>query len=98
MNISFPQEVDSVDAIQSKAIKIFLDCNSCDKDFIRTEITFVNYVRDRTQADVHVLITTQETGSGGKEYSLTFIGQNAFENKNDTLHFTTKPSATSDER
>ena len=34
---------------------------------MRTEITFVSYVRDRTAADVHVLVTTQGTGGGGTE-------------------------------
>ena len=34
---------------------MFLDCPFCDEQYIRTEITFVNYVRDRTDADVHVL-------------------------------------------
>jgi hypothetical protein len=50
------------------------------------------------QADVHFLATYQETGSGGREYTLTLLGKNKFENKNDTLHYTTKQSATSDDR
>ena len=49
------------------ALRVFLDCASCDENYIRTEITFVNYVRDRTLADVHVLITTQATGGGGTD-------------------------------
>ena len=44
--------------------KVFLDCEDYDIDYVRTEIPFVNYVRDRKEADVHVLITTQGMGSG----------------------------------
>ena len=65
-----------VDELKKTALKVFLDCDSCDLEYIKTEITFVNYVRDRLEAQVHVLISTQSTGGGGVEYTLTFIGQN----------------------
>lgn len=71
-------------------VSVYLDCRPCDFDFIRTELTFVTYVRDRHNAQVHVLVTTQRTGSGGREYSLAFTGQERFMGKNDTLTFTTK--------
>ena len=65
-----------IDELKKSALKVFLDCDSCDLAYIKTEITFVNYVRDRLEAQVHVLVTTQATGGGGREYTLTFIGQN----------------------
>jgi len=34
----------------------------------------VDYMRDRLDADVHGLITQQETGAGGNEYTLHFLG------------------------
>ncbi len=40
-----------------EALTVFLDCDRCDDDYIRREITFVNYVRDRTESQVHLLIT-----------------------------------------
>jgi len=64
---------------------VFIDCEWCDFDFIKTEIPFVNYVIDRAVADVHVLITTQTTGSGGTEYTINFIGQQGFAGMSDTL-------------
>jgi len=85
---------DTVSAMQALAPKVFLDCNMCDTDHIRTEVSFVNYVRDRLQADAHVLVTTQRTGSGGLEYTLTFIGQNRAKGIDDTLTFTTRQSDT----
>ena len=66
----------NIEDLKKTALKVFLDCDSCDIDYIKTEITFVNYVRDRLEAQVHILITTQSTGGGGVEYTLTFIGQN----------------------
>ena len=33
-------------------LRVFLDCRTwCYDDFIRSEVTFVDYVRDRTEAD-----------------------------------------------
>ena len=45
-----------------------------DFDFFRTEITFVNWVRDRTAADLHVLASDEDTGGGGDRYTMTFTG------------------------
>jgi len=64
---------------------IYIDCNSCDLDFIKTNIKLVNYVNDTKSADVYILITQLQTGSGGREYTLEFIGQKRFKNKNDKL-------------
>ena len=68
-------------------VQVFLDCPSylCDFDFLRTEITFVDYVRERTAADVHVLVTTQNTGGGGTEYAINLVGQRRFAGSQDTL-------------
>jgi hypothetical protein len=80
-------------------VRIFLDCNyACDETFIRSDITFVDYMRDRTDADVHVLITTEDTGGGGTEYTLKFIGLARFAGTEQTLRHVTPQTATSDER
>ncbi len=55
-------------------MKVFLDCSRCFQDFLRTEVALVDYVRDRSEANVHVLITSAETGGAGREYTLAFIG------------------------
>jgi hypothetical protein len=70
------------------AINVFLDCGfPCDEDFLRVEITYVNWVRDRAVADVHVLVTTQPTGGSGTEYTLAFLGLRRFAGRGDTLRF-----------
>ncbi len=86
------------DTLREKAIKVYFDCYFCDMDFIRREITYVNYVRDRKEADVVILGTSMSTGSGGTEYTLTFIGYNKFNGINDTLTYDAKPDATKDEK
>ncbi|MGD2295629.1 MAG: hypothetical protein PVF22_07310, partial [Candidatus Aminicenantes bacterium] len=83
--------------IQNGAPKVFLDCRRCDKDYIRTEIPFVNYVRDRKDADVHVLMTTLGTGSGGREYTMNFLGKKEYEGINSTLKYSSKSTDTSDD-
>lgn len=72
------------------AIQVFLDCQTffCDFDHFRREIPFVNWVRDRQDADVHILGTAQSTGGGGREHTLAFIGLGAFAGRVDTLQYT----------
>ena len=89
-------EADTSDALQKSALKVFIDCSLCDQDYFRTELTFVNYVRDRKQAHVHVMITQMYTGSGGTEYTLTFIGQLEFDGINDTLRYNANKTDTQD--
>lgn len=83
--------------VMKKALRVYLDCTYCDRDYIRTEIPFVNYVRDRHDAQLHILITTQATGSGGTEYTFTLLGQQNFRMVNDTLKYISEKAASSDE-
>lgn len=85
-------------AERTDAIRVFLDCGACDESYLRTEITFVSYVRDRTAADVHVLITTQGTGGGGTQYTVNFIGLERFKGVDHLLTYPTPQTATPDER
>lgn len=69
-------------------LKVFLDCKSyCDDDFIRSEITIVDFLNQRQTADVHILNFSTETGGGGRAYELILLGQNKFAGKKDTLRF-----------
>ncbi|HEK86498.1 MAG TPA: hypothetical protein ENO29_09135 [Candidatus Aminicenantes bacterium] len=67
--------------------RVFIDCHQCDMAYIRSEITFVNFVRDRTEADVYILITIQSTADGGREYTLNFIGRNNYYDIHNTLKY-----------
>jgi hypothetical protein len=97
-SVSFCQEEEiDIEELKKKAPKVFIDCPICDIDYTRTEITFVNYVRDRKEADIHVLVTSLRTGAGGREYTIAFIGQNKFEGINDTHKYFTDQTDTQDE-
>ncbi|MBM3908813.1 MAG: hypothetical protein FJ363_12165 [Gemmatimonadetes bacterium] len=79
-------------------VAVYLDCRTrCDFSLIRTEISFVNWVRDREVADVHVLVTSQRAGAGGEQFTAAFLGQRALAGRGDTLTFTTNPTTTDDE-
>jgi len=80
-----------------RAPRVFIDCNRCDTDYIRTEINYVDYVRDRKTADIHVLIVRERTGGGGDQYTLAFLGNNWFTGKSDTLRFTTNQAMSDDD-
>lgn len=83
----------------ASVLAVYLDCREgCDRDLIRTEITWVNWVRDRTVADVHVLITNQSAGAGGDEYAIAFLGARTMADRGDTLFVHTNPTTTFDER
>jgi hypothetical protein len=79
------------------APKVYIDCPSCDHDYIRTEINFVNYVRDRKDADIHVLVTTQRTGAGGREYTIAFIGLKAYQDFKNILKYVSGATDTEQE-
>jgi len=82
-----------------EALDVFLDCQGvfCDFDHFRREITFVNWVRDRRDAHVHVLATSQATGGGGREFTLAFIGLREFAGRSDTLQYVSRNTDTQTE-
>lgn len=73
---------------------VYLDCRRCDYNFIRTELTFVNYVRDPEQADIHVFVTDEGTAGGGREFQFTFIGRKEFSGNEYTMKHYVGPNAT----
>lgn len=83
-----------------RVFALYLDCSGfyCDPDFYRTDIAFVDHVRERTAADVHVLITQETTGGGGAAFVLAFYGQQRFAGVSDTLALSTPQGATEDEQ
>jgi hypothetical protein len=96
--LSLEQATQATPALGPVRIKAFLDCATfgCYTDYLREEIDFVEYVRDRSDADVHVLITGAETGARGREYTLAFIGQGRFDARKRTLTVTSNASDSED--
>lgn len=81
------------------SVRLFLDCErACDRSFIRTEISLVDFVNERTASDIHLLITSERTGSGGQVYTLAFIGRRSFSALSDTLVYTSLGTNSDDDR
>lgn len=79
---------------QIEVLRIFIDCEDCDHNYIRNNIKFVNFVREPQQAHVHILITEQETASEGRKFSLRFIGRQNFQGIDQNLVHTSPQSDT----
>lgn len=79
---------------------LFLDCNgtACDGNYLRSEINLVDFLNERTAADVHVLITALDGSGGTEQYQLIFYGQKRFNGYRDTLRFVTPLNATKAEK
>ena len=81
-----------------EAVRVFLDCQAhCDFNHLRREILYVNWVRDRQDADLHLLITSERTGGGGEQYTMKYIGLRGFQGVDDEVVFSTRQGDTSDE-
>ena len=88
------------DTILKSSLRVYLDCQGrvrgCDRDFFVQELGFVNWVRDRFDSDVHLLITSLNAGNGGSELTINFLGQKAYSGKIDTLVINTLPNEADD--
>ena len=80
----------------NNALKVFIDCQTCDMNYIRIQMPYVNYVRDTREAQVYLLVTRQSTGSGGGNYTIFYSGQQEFAGMKDTLAYSSNPDATTD--
>lgn len=67
---------------------LYIDCRRCDMLHLRQEVPFVNHVRDPADAQVHVLVGDEETGAGGRRYTLRFLGRGEFAGLDQTLSYT----------
>jgi len=91
------QEPPAGDGLREQAPRVFFDCDRCDFSYVRGEIPFVSWVRDREDAVLHLLITDQRTASGGREYNLDFIGLKRFAGTEESLRYVSPPDYTDDE-
>lgn len=61
---------------RSDDVKVYINCNTwCDMNFIKTEINYVDFMPDQFLANLFIMITSQTTGSGGREINLFFKGR-----------------------
>jgi hypothetical protein len=95
---AFPAVADSA-AAAPQLLRVFFDCQTfwcSDFDFVRTEIPFVNWMRDRFDSEVHVLVTGTRNGSGAVDFSMIVLGRKQWDGQADTLRISTLPNDAED--
>lgn len=82
-------------------LEIFIDCNNfgadCYHEYVRQEMSGINFVRDRLDADVHILATSNWNSAGVQTNTLYVIGRNEFAQQTDTLTYSIPQNSTEDE-
>lgn len=77
-------------------IAVFLDF-FYHQQYVRETLTFVNYVRDRELADLHIMMTRHGGGTAGENYVMSFIGRRRFEGMNNVITYWAPGTNTTDE-
>ena len=79
--------------------KLLFDCADlgCDMDYLKRELAWVEWVRDRHDADVHVLLTLRTTGGGGTEAVFYVTRAHGGGPASDTLRVFARPEISDDE-
>ncbi len=96
-----PQTTEVIaDSVLQSSVRVFLDCQGgvrgCDRNFFVQEMPYVNWVRDRFDSDVHLLLTSLNAGNNGREITINFLGRRAYAGKTDTLVVNTLPNDADD--
>jgi hypothetical protein len=85
-----PQPAPQTPAPPSAALlRVFLDCGDCFEEYLRDEMRWVDFVRQREDADVHLLSSSNDTGGGGREIVLRFVGAGRFQGTDQNLRVVT---------
>jgi hypothetical protein len=80
-----PAAQETPDSAARARLRVYLDCFNCFDDYLRDEIEWVDFVRQPQDADVHLLTSSADTGSGGEELVLRFVGAGRFQGVNRDL-------------
>lgn len=78
---------------------VFLDCQmNCFTDYLRQEVLYIDYVRNRQDADVYVLATQQSASAGSREVQLIFNYNSLPAYKADTIRYIRPPNISDAQR
>jgi hypothetical protein len=89
---SLPQAGQAAVQPQPGRLRVYLDCEECFDTYLRDEIEWVDFVRQPQDADVHLLSSSLETGGGGREIVLRFVGNNRFQGIDEELRALSRPA------
>jgi len=93
-NVFSQEAVNKSDTLRKDALSVFMEAS----DFFKKEIPFINYVRDIKVADVYIITTEENTGSGGYVSTFFIVGQGKYKGMKDTLKCSFSPDETLDNR
>lgn len=85
--------VNTIDTLRKDALNVYMNASS----YLKKEVPFINYVRDKEFADLIIIDTRQRTGSGGYEYTYFIEGQYKYAGIKDTITLTTSPDDTEEQ-
>lgn len=91
--VSYSSSVGSIGTL-----KVFLEGNVVDFNYIRRNINFVDFVNDPKTSDVHIIVTSNRTGGGGTNYILNYYSQNLSHIGDISLNCVSMADDTDDER
>jgi hypothetical protein len=87
--------------VRAGALNVYLDCEgarqACQTSHFRTELTFVNWVRDLADSQLHIIMTSQGTGSGD-EFLFDFLGRGDLVGQDDQLTYSASDTDSDDAR
>ncbi len=81
-----------------KPLTVYFDLGGSIFNYLQSDLKWIDIVRDTKLAEIYVLVNSVTSGSGGREYTFTFIGQNGFTGINDTLKYSFPQNTPVDER
>lgn len=82
---------------QSEPLNVFIDCNSCDQNYLRTKMNYVNHVRNIQDADVYILVN-RTWGSASQIFDFSYTGRNDLSDITNRFEYSISNAYTSDER
>jgi hypothetical protein len=68
-------------------LNIYLDCQDCDYNYLKENISCVNFVREQTEADVQIFVSTLKCINGSTQYHAIYYGKKQFQSHIDTIVF-----------
>jgi hypothetical protein len=83
-------------------LSVFYDCTNfggaCYYDYIRQENSLITFVRDRTDADVHVMLKSNKNSVGVDIVTYFVVGRNEYAAMQDTINFSIPLNSTDDDK
>ena len=76
---------------------VYLDCGyGCDLDYMKKELSFVDFYIDPNSVNVHIIVSSEVSGNGGSQITFRFIGRDVFDGVSNSLTLMVPPNSTLD--